>query len=136
MKLLDVGRRESKETPEQTLARLNAQTRAATPVDHVPTKPSEGFGERLAHISQKQWRFVCVAVWLCIGMVAWTVYMLVFAYGPDRSSDDAMLAAVFSTFGASLIFWQVGLVRTNHISPNKWTTLQCYFKRHWDHPGS
>ena len=135
MKLFDISRRESQETPEQTLARLNARTLTATPVSQVPTVKSEGLGERLADISQRRWRLICVAVWLCIAMVAWIVFMLVDAYWPDSTSDDAMTAAFVATVVAFFAFWKTGIARTNHISPNEWTTLQRSFKYRWDHPG-
>ena len=133
MKLLDTGRRESQETPEQTLARLNAGTCTATPVNHVPTKPSEGLGERLARISQRRWRLICVTFWPCVALVAVIVFGLVDAYRPISTSDDAGVAAYIMIAAAAMTLWVFGVTRTEHMDPAERTTIQRASKYMWEH---
>lgn len=131
MKRLSVGHGESQETPQQTLARLNAGTRTATPVAHGPTKPSEGFGERLAHISQRRWRIICLAFWPSAVCMAVMVFGLVDDYWPNSTPDDAGVAMLFAFGVAVLGFWLVGATRTAHIDPSEWTALQRASKHVW-----
>ncbi len=136
MKLLSVDRRESQETPEQTLARLHDGSHTATPVDHGPAKPSEGFGQRLARIPQRRWRLICLAFWLCAFVLAAIVAGFIGAFWPDSTPDEAWGVGVIAVLVPATAFWGVGATRTAHIDPYEWTAIQRVSKYVSDHPGA
>ena len=136
MRMLGVSRRESQETPEQTLARLNAGTSSATWVDQTPTRPPQSFAERSARIPQWRWRIICVAFWPFAAFFAITVFGLVDAFWPRSTPDDAGVAMLIA-FGVTVAaFWRVGVRRTEQIDPGDWTPIQRVSKNAWQHTPS
>lgn len=125
-------------------ARLNGAAGVMPPADPTAderAEPPAVMGSelqpgRLARIPQGRWRLICVAFW--VGLTLWLVIVSVTvgALWP-KDSAGAALFGVFTAAGlAALVFWAVGVARTEQIDPSQWTTTQRVCKWINDHSTS
>jgi DivIVA domain-containing protein len=123
------------------VARLNvaacvtepAHPARADPAPLASARRSEAPRGRLARIPQRRWRRICVASW--VGLVLWVAVapVTVDAFWPKDSAGDARNGVFWAAVAAWVVFWVVGVSRTEHIDPSEWTTTQRVTKWIMDH---
>jgi hypothetical protein len=128
MKLAARRRFDEPETPEETLARMNAASEARAAHPSGPTTARETRSRAgFSGIPQPRWRVVCLGVWLVIAAT------LIIGGAVDHATDDsdASVVALGAAVIAWILLWWVGTSRTKGIPPDERTVLQRAFLWIW-----